>query len=163
MAGSVPSSPKGHHDPNQIGHHPAERPAGSQRWGHMGNSHQQMAMASRPSRTEQDSPNLGTVWFLSTDTCSTHRALTRSLVFDEEELQPLLEGVFIHIELDLHPAGKAPRAAHQQGGRSDLEPPRSPTPLFWLGDPPEQPTTDPKLSPGLPAAPTVLKCRYHQS
>lgn len=35
------------------------------------------------------------------------RALTRSLVFDEEELQALLEGVLIDVELHLHPAGKA--------------------------------------------------------
>lgn len=60
-------------------------------------------------------------------------ALTRSLVFDEEELQTLLEGVFIHVELDLHPAGRAPRAAHQQGGRSDPEPPGSPVPPVLAG------------------------------
>lgn len=29
--------------------------------------------------------------------------LTRSLVFDEEKLQTLLEGVFIHVKLHLHP------------------------------------------------------------
>lgn len=105
-------------------------------------------MASHPSGTEHDSPNLGTVWFLPADTWSTHRALTRSLVFDEEELQPLLEGVFIHIELDLHPAGKAPRAAHQQGGRLDLEPPRRPTPLFWLVTPPNSLQQTPSSAPG---------------
>ena len=84
------------------------------------------------------------------------------MVFDEEELQPLLEGVFIHVELDLHPAGKVPRGARQRGGRSDPEPPRSSVPPSRLGDPPEQPTADPTLSLVLLAAPTVPNRRYHQ-
>lgn len=37
--------------------------------------------------------------------CSLSAVLTWPLVFDEEKLQPLLEGVFVHIELHLHPVG----------------------------------------------------------
>lgn len=43
-------------------------------------------------------------------------ALTRPLVFDEEELQALLEGVLIHVELHLHPAGTAPMGTVSAGG-----------------------------------------------
>lgn len=39
-------------------------------------------------------------------------ALTWSLVFDEEKLQALLEGVFIHIKFDLH--SKQKESGHQQ-------------------------------------------------
>lgn len=165
-AGSIPFSPCV--PLNQVGQHPTERPRGSsslglgsQRWGHTGkqppadgngfSSHEDRARV-LSSGLVSPSRHLG----------STHGALTRSLVFDEEELQPLLEGVFIHVELDLHPAGKAPREAHQQGGRLDPEPPRSPVPPSELGDPPEQPTADPRLSPGLPAAPTIPNDQFPQ-
>lgn len=129
---SIPSSPHNRVLPNQDGPRPnrtasgQQQPrAGQQRWGHTGDSHQQMAMASRPARTE---PALSSAGSVSPGRHVALQILTRSLVFDEEKLQPLLEGVFIHVELDLHPVGKAPRGAHQRGGRSDLEPPRSPVP-----------------------------------
>lgn len=71
-----------------------------------------------------------------------HGALTRALVLDEEELQPLLEGVFVHVELDLHPAGETPEGPVSGwggvgwGGRAEQEPPRSPpVPPSQRGDP----------------------------
>lgn len=86
VAGGILSSP------NQAGHHPK---IGAKAGDTQGQGHQQMAMASHPMGQRR----------------ARLSALTRSLVFDEEELQPLLEGVFIHVELDLHPAGRVPRGA----------------------------------------------------
>jgi len=149
VAGSIPSSPCNHVPPNQVGQHPTERPRGSS---HGLGTHGEAATSRwqwlRVLQGRSTALELGQ-GLVSPDRYSgcTHGALTRSLVFDEEELQPLLEGVFIHVELDLHPAGKAPRGARQWGRRLDPEPPRSPITPSQLGHPQEQPRADAGLSP----------------
>lgn len=48
-----------------------------------------------------------------------HRPLTRSLVFDEEKFQALLEGVFIHIKLYLHPNREEKKYCHTRIRRTN--------------------------------------------
>lgn len=60
--GSIPSSPRNHILPNQDGPRPNRKASGQQQhWGHAGDSHQQMAMASRPVRTEPALSSAGLV------------------------------------------------------------------------------------------------------
>lgn len=56
------------------------------------------------------------------------RPLTWSLVFDEEKLQALLEGVFIHIKLHLHPIREERKATVTL--RSAAQTPRSHADVF---------------------------------
>lgn len=148
------ASPRNRIPPNQVGQHPTERPTGAEDT--RVSSHQQMAMASHPTGIEPGSPSSGRVWFLRADAHCTHAALTGSLVFDEEEFQPLLEGVFIHIELNLHPVGKAPEQNVSGVGR--LHPESSP------GAPSPHPSrvTPRQSSPQQIPGSAVPNHRYHQ-
>lgn len=47
--------------------------------------------------------------------------LTGSLVFDEEELEALLESVLVHVELHLHPGRRMERWAVNKRGDGDNE------------------------------------------
>lgn len=49
--------------------------------------------------------------------------LTGSLVFDEEQLKPLFEGVLVDVELHLDPGGRAGRSGPGASGGSSPKPP----------------------------------------
>ncbi len=56
-----------------------------------------------------------------------HHPLTWSLVFDEEKLQTLLEGIFIHIKLYLHPD----RGERKRNISHKDQPQKQPHRCFW--------------------------------
>lgn len=145
--------PRAKHPPDRAGQHPAEGPRGGSSPG-LGTRGDRATSRWQWLLMPQDRarlPRLGQG--LLSRRVPVHAALTRPLVFDEEELQPLLEGVFIHVELDLHPAGRAPRGAPVSGAAGQARSPPGATlsPHPSWGTPPAS-HSDPGL-PAVPAAP----------